>query len=71
MKVIQNKTHNHLLMSHCSAVLYAGLGGDVGPRQQGTQQRLGLSVQPLWDGAGAQAGQGGTNVLDIVSGTQS
>lgn len=53
-------------VSHCSAVLYAGLGGDVGPGQQGAQQGLGLPVQPLRDGAGAQAGQGGTNVLDIV-----
>lgn len=44
--------------SHCSAVLYAGLGGDVGPGQQRAQQGLGLSVQSLRDGAGAQAGQG-------------
>lgn len=44
--------------SHCSAVLYAGLGGDVGPGEQRAQQGLGLSVQPLRDGAGAQAGQG-------------
>lgn len=56
-------------MSHCSAVLYASLGGDVGPGQQRAQQGLSLSVQSLWDGAGAQAGQGGTNVLDIVSRT--
>lgn len=27
-----------------------------------------MSVQPLGDGAGAEAGQGGANVLDIVSG---
>lgn len=48
----------HRAVSHCSAVLYASLGGDVGPGQQGAQQGLGLPVQPLWDGAGAQAGQG-------------
>lgn len=48
----------HHVVSHCSAVLYAGLGGDVGPGQQRAQQGLGLSVQPLRDGAGAQAGQG-------------
>lgn len=53
-------------LSHCSAVLYAGLGGDVGPGEQGAQQRLGLAVEPLRDGAGAQAGQGGANVLDVV-----
>lgn len=52
--------------SHCSAVLYAGLGGDVGPGEQRAQQGLGLPVQPLRDGAGAQAGQGGTDVLDVV-----
>lgn len=46
------------MVSHCSAVLYAGLGGNVGPGQQRAQQRLGLSIQPLRDGAGAQAGQG-------------
>lgn len=57
-------------MSHGSAVLYAGFGGDVGPGEQRAQQRLGLAVQPLWDGAGAQAGQGGANVLDVVSGAQ-
>lgn len=57
--------------SHCSAVLNAGLGGDVGPGQQRAQQRLGLPVQPLRDGAGAQAGQAGADVLDIVSGTGS
>lgn len=44
--------------SHCSAVLYARLGGDVGPGQQRAQQGLGMSVQPLGDGAGAQAGYG-------------
>lgn len=54
--------------SHCPAVLDAGLGGDVGPGQQRAQQGLGVSVQPLGDGAGAEAGQGGANVLDIVSG---
>lgn len=48
----------HHVGSHCSAVLYAGLGGDVGPGQQRAQQGLGLSVQSLRDGAGAQAGQG-------------
>lgn len=52
--------------SHGSAVLYAGFRGDVGPGEQGAQQGLGLAVQPLGDGAGAQAGQGGTDVLDIV-----
>lgn len=45
-------------VSHCSAVLDAGLGGNVGPGEQRAQQGLGLSVQPLRDGAGAQAGQG-------------
>lgn len=57
---VQGKTDEKQLssMSHCSAVLYAGLGGDVGPGQQRAQQGLGLSVQPLRDGAGAQAGQG-------------
>lgn len=55
-------------MSHCPAVLDASLGGDVGPGQQRAQQGLGVSVQPLGDGAGAEAGQGGANVLDIVSG---
>lgn len=61
----------HRVVSHCSAVLYAGLGGDVGPGQQRAQQGLGLSVQPLGDGAGAQAGYGWTDVLNIVSGTGS
>lgn len=56
--------------SHCPAVLDAGLGGDVGPGQQRAQQRLGVAVQPLGDGAGTEAGQGGANVLDIVSGAQ-
>lgn len=53
-------------LSHCSAVLYACLRGNVRPGQQRAQQRLSLSIQPLRDGAGAQAGKGGTNVLDIV-----
>lgn len=52
--------------SHCSAVLDAGLGGDVGPGEQGAEEGLRLAVQPLRDGAGAQAGQGGADVLDIV-----
>lgn len=54
------------VVSHCPAVLDASLGGDVGPGQQRAQQGLGVSVQPLGDGAGAEAGQGGANVLDIV-----
>lgn len=61
----------HHAVSHCSAVLDAGLGGDIGPGEQRAQQGLGLSVQPLRDGAGAQAGQGWTDVLDIISGTGS
>ena len=65
------KTLTHHVASHCSAVLYACLGGDVGPGKQRPQQGLGLSVQPLRDGAGAQAGKGWTNVLDIVSGAGS
>lgn len=56
--------------SHCPAVLDAGLGGDVGPGQQRAQQRLGVTVQPLGDGAGTEAGQRGANVLDIVSGAE-
>lgn len=54
------------VVSHCPAVLDASLGGDVGPGQQRAQQGLCVSVQPLGDGAGAEAGQGGANVLDIV-----
>lgn len=53
-------------MSHCSAVLYACFGGEVGPGQQRAQQGLGLTIQPLWDGAGAEAGESCTKVLDIV-----
>lgn len=57
--------------SHCSAVLYARLRRNVGPGQQRAQQGLGLTVQPLREGAGAQAGYSGTNVLDIISATKS
>lgn len=53
-------------VSHCSAVLYACFRGEVGPGEQGAQQRLGLSVQPLWEGAGAEAGQSCSNMLDII-----
>lgn len=52
--------------SHGSAVLYAGLGGDVGPGEQRAQQGLGLAVQPLGERTGAQAGQSGADVLDVV-----
>lgn len=65
-KTEENRLHSLSPRSHCSAVLNAGLGGDVGPGQQRAQQRLGLPVQPLRDGAGAQAGQAGADVLDIV-----
>lgn len=57
-RLMRNGTLVLHAVSHCSAVLYASLGGDVGPGQQRAQQGLGLSVQPLRDGAGAQAGQG-------------
>lgn len=59
-----------VVASHCPAVLDAGLGGDVGPGQQRAQQRLGVTVQPLGDGTGTEAGQGGADVLDIVSGAE-
>lgn len=61
----------HLSVSHSSAVLYARLRGNVGPGQQGAQQGLGLAVQPLREGAGAQAGYGGADVLDIISAAES
>lgn len=57
--------------SHCSAVLYARFRCNVGPGQQRAQQGLGLTVQPLREGAGAQAGYSGTNMLDIISATKS
>ena len=64
-----NRTEPHPgRRSHGAAVLDARLGGQVGPGQQRAKQGLGLAVQPLGEGAGAQAGQGGADVLDVVSG---
>lgn len=43
--------------SHGPAVLDATLGRDARPGQEAAEEALGLSVDPLGDGAGAQAGQ--------------
>lgn len=42
------------LASHGPAVLNAALGGDARPRQEAAEQAVGLAVNPVWDGAGAQ-----------------
>lgn len=42
------------LASHGPAVLDAALGGDARPWQEAAEQALGLAVDPVWDGAGAQ-----------------
>lgn len=42
------------LASHGPAVLDATLGGDARPWQEAAEQALGLAVDPVWDGAGAQ-----------------
>lgn len=42
------------LASHGPAVLDAALGGDAGPWQEAAEQAVGLAVDSVWDGAGAQ-----------------
>lgn len=42
------------LVSHGPAVLDAALGGDAGPWQEAAEQTVGLAVDPVRDGAGAQ-----------------
>lgn len=44
------------LASHGAAVLDATLGGDTGPWQETAEQAVGLAVDPVRDGAGAQVG---------------
>lgn len=56
--------------SHGPAVLDAALGRNARPGQEAAEEALGLSVYPLGDGARAQAGQCGANVLQVVSGQQ-
>lgn len=51
---------------HGTAVLNATFGGDAGPWQKAAEQAVGLAVDPVWDGAGAQVGQCGAQVLDVV-----
>lgn len=41
---------------HGTAVLYATFGGNAGPWQKAAEQAVGLAVDPVWDGAGAQVG---------------
>lgn len=50
-------------LSHCPAVLDAALGRNARPGQEAAEEALGLSVNPLGNGARAQAGQCGANVL--------
>lgn len=50
-------------LSHCPAVLDAALGRNARPGQEAAEEALGLSVYPLGNGARAQAGQCGANVL--------
>lgn len=40
--------------SHGPAILDATLGGDAGPWQEAAEQAVGLAVDPVRDGAGAQ-----------------
>lgn len=40
--------------SHGPAILEATLGGDAGPRQEAAEQAVGLAVEPVRDGAGAE-----------------
>lgn len=42
---------------HGTAVLDATFGGDAGPWQKTAEQAVGLPVDPVWDGAGAQVGK--------------
>lgn len=49
--------------SHRPAVLDAALGRNARPGQEAAEEALGLSVYPLGNGARAQAGQCGANVL--------
>lgn len=58
----------HPLRSHRAAVLDATLGRNARPWQKAAEKALGLSVYPLGDGTRAQAGQRGSDVLQVVSG---
>lgn len=40
--------------SHGPTILNATLGGNAGPRQEAAKQAVGLAVDPVRDGAGAQ-----------------
>lgn len=40
--------------SHGPAILEATLGGNAGPRQEAAEQAVGLAVEPVRDGAGAE-----------------
>lgn len=41
---------------HGTAVFNATFAGNAGPRQKAAKQAVGLAVDPVWDGAGAQVG---------------
>lgn len=56
------------LASHGPAVLDAALGRDAGPWQEAAEQAVGLAVDPVWDGAGAQVRYCRAQMLDIVRG---
>lgn len=53
-------------VSHGPAVLNATLGRDARPGKEAAEQAMGLAVEPVRDGAGAQICQCRTQVLDVV-----